>query len=77
HRSRPAACPARELAATCVYGNSIDAPVTMRRDTNASAAGGVVDYFFHQDDLLDLVAITDGASGGIVERVCYERNVDP
>jgi RHS repeat-associated protein len=58
------------VAATYVYGNSIDEPLSMRRDTNGPAAGGVVDYFYCQDDLFNVTTITD-SGGAVVERLKY------
>jgi len=53
--------------ATYVYGNEIDEVLSMRRNL-----GGVnVDFFYHEDDLGNIVKLSD-ESGGIVEQYEYE-----
>jgi len=48
---------------TFVYGNYIDEVLTMRR--------GTTNYFYHSDDLFNVVALTD-ATGNVVERYEYD-----
>lgn len=49
--------------ATYIFGNYIDEALTMRR--------GGTDYFYHADDMHNVVAVTDG-SGNAVERYEYD-----
>ncbi len=49
--------------ATYVHGNALDEVLSMRR--------GGEDFFYHADDLLNVVAVTD-RSGEVVERYEYE-----
>ncbi len=60
--------PDSAVAAAWVYSNYIDEPITMRRDVVEPA--GMEDYFYHQDDLFNVVALTN-ASGAVVERITY------
>ena len=50
------------VEATYVYGRGVDDVLQMAR--------GGTDYYFHQDDLGNVVAVTDG-SGNVVERYDY------
>ncbi|MCP4592167.1 MAG: RHS repeat protein, partial [bacterium] len=57
--------------ATYVYGNYIDEVLSMQR--------GGVDYFYHTDDLYNVMAVTD-ATGAVVERYEYQdygQPIDP
>ncbi|UCF43965.1 MAG: RHS repeat protein [Planctomycetota bacterium] len=54
--------------ATYVYGNYIDEVVNMQRDSN--------DYYYHTDDLFDVMAVTD-ACGLVVERYEYQDYGEP
>jgi YD repeat-containing protein len=49
--------------ATYVYGNYVDEVLNMQRDAN--------DYYYHTDDLYNVVAVTDG-NGLAVERYEYQ-----
>ncbi len=56
---------------TYVYGNYIDEVLNMQR--------GGIDYFYHADDLYNVMAVTD-ANADVVERYEYEdygRPIDP
>lgn len=57
------------LAATYVYGNYIDEPIQMSRDFDGAGTGTVQNFFYHQDDLFNVVALTAGsgsaAGGGV------------
>lgn len=55
--------------ANYVYGNYIDEPLTMRRDVLAPF-GTPEDYYYHQDDLFNVMALTNSA-GSVVERYDY------
>jgi YD repeat-containing protein len=54
--------------ATYVYSNYIDEVVNMQRDAN--------DYYYHSDDLLNVMAVTD-ADGLAVERYEYQDYGEP
>ncbi len=54
--------------ATYVYGDYIDEVLSMRRDVDGD--GTPEDYFFHTDDMYNVVAVTN-ASGVVVERYEY------
>jgi len=70
-------------AATYVYGNYIDEPITMRRDFDLGGEDPVQEFYYHQDDLFNVVAITAGQedtdvpgagtfdAGEVVERYRY------
>ncbi|MCK4659818.1 MAG: DUF4347 domain-containing protein [Phycisphaerae bacterium] len=63
--------------ATYVYGNCIDEVLSMQRDVDTN--GTSEDYFYHTDDMYNVMAITD-AAGNIVERYeygDYGQPVDP
>lgn len=59
---------AGNTTATYVYGNYIDEVVMMRR--------GGADYYYHTDDLYNVMAITN-ATGAVVERYEYQDYGDP
>jgi len=54
--------------ATYVYGNHVDEVLNMQRDAN--------DYYYHADDLYNIMAVTDG-SGFAVERYEYQDYGEP
>ena len=54
--------------ATYVYGNNINEVLNMQRDSN--------DYYYHTDDLYNVMAITDG-NGLAVERYEYQDYGEP
>ena len=54
--------------ATYVYGNYLDEVLTMQRDVDGD--GTPEDYYYHADDLYNVVAVTD-AAGNVVERYEY------
>jgi RHS repeat-associated protein len=58
------------LYASYVYGNYIDEVLSIRKDPDGSGSAGVQDYFFHQDDLFNVVLVTDDA-GDAAERYEY------
>lgn len=71
------------LKADYAYGNFIDEPVQMRRDYDGAGSGTPQTFYYHQDDLFNVVALTAGpdgasvpslgvfASGEVVERYGY------
>ncbi|MHC4675500.1 MAG: RHS repeat-associated core domain-containing protein, partial [Planctomycetota bacterium] len=54
--------------ATYVYGNYIDEVLNMKRGGN--------DYYYHTDDLYNIMAVTDG-TGTVVERYEYQDYGEP
>jgi hypothetical protein len=58
------------LYASHVYGNYIDEVLSMRKDPDGSGSAGVQDYYFHQDDLFNVVLVTD-SGGDAAERYEY------
>ena len=60
--------PATTLIASYVYGNDIDEVLRMTRDVDGAA--GPEAYYYHQDDMFNVMALTD-ASGDVVERYDY------
>ena len=64
------------LAADYVYGPAyVDEVLQMRRDTDANGALDAT-YYFHQDDLYNVVAVTDG-TGAVAERYDYGAFGEP
>jgi len=59
---------AGQTQATYVYGTYIDEMLNMQRDTDGN--GTPEDYYYHADDLYNVVAITS-ATGNVVERYEY------
>lgn len=57
------------LKASYVYGAQLDEVLQMKRDVDAN--GTMEDYWYHQDDMLNVVAVTN-ASGAVVERYEYK-----
>jgi len=55
--------------ATYVFGLYIDEALTMRRDTDM--LGGPEDYYYHTDDLYNVVAVSD-STGFVVERYEFQ-----
>jgi len=61
--------PEGAIAEYC-YGNYIDEVLVMRRDADGAGAAPAAHYTYHQDDLFNVVALTDD-SGAVAERYEY------
>ena len=63
-----------EIQATYVYGLYIDEVLSMQRDIDVD--GNHEDYYYHTDDLYNVMAITD-SSGTVIERYDYDDYGEP